>query len=155
MTDLKGRLQSDLTDAMRAKDELRMATLRMALAAISNEEVAGASARTLSDDEVVSVLAKEAKKRREAATAYDDASRPELADRERAELGVLEGYLPEALSDEDLAAMIDAAVAEAAASGHTGMKAMGAVMKVLTPQVRGRADGSVVAAQVKERLAAG
>ena len=105
---LKERLHSDLTDGMRARDELRTATLRMALTAITNEEVSGQAARELSDDEVVTVLQREAKKRRESAEAYDGAGRAELADRERAELGVLDGYLPAAMADEDLAAIVTA-----------------------------------------------
>src|SRR5689334_20372768 len=106
----KARLQGDLTTAMRARDEVRTATLRMALTAITNEEVAGTTARTLSDDEVTAVLVREAKKRREAAEAYDGASRPELAERERAELVVLQEYLPAALTDDELAGLVAAAV---------------------------------------------
>ena len=152
-TTLKDQLRADLTTAIKARDELRSSTLRMALTAVTNEEVAGKSARTLSrDHDVVAVLGREAKKRREAATAYDDAGRAELADRERAELGVLEGYLPAPLDDAEVAAIVDAAVAAAAAEGRTGMAAMGAVMKLVTPQTQGRADGSAVAAAVRARL---
>lgn len=155
MSPLKQRLQDDLTAAMRSGDEVRLATVRMALAAITTEEVAGASARELDDDEVTQVLAREAKKRREAAAAYDDAARPELADRERAELAVLADYLPAALDDAELAAMIDAAVAQVRADGVDGPRAMGAVMKVVQPQVRGRADGGHVAALVRQALGLG
>jgi hypothetical protein len=155
---LKEQLRSDLTAAMKAKDDdqskVRMATLRMALSAISTEEVSGAQARVLSDDEVIVVLAREAKKRRESADAYESAGRPELAATELAELAVLQTYLPEQLSNADLAAIVDAAVAEAAAAGSTGMRAMGAVMKIVQPQVRGRADGTAVADLVKARLSA-
>jgi uncharacterized protein len=149
---LKQQLHSDLTDGMRARDELRTATLRMALTAVTNEEVAGKVARELSDDEVVAVLQREAKKRRESAQAYDDANRPELAERERAELGVLDGYLPAAMADEDLTAIVAAAVAAAQADGAEGPRAMGAVMKLVTPQVAGQAEGGRVAAEVRRQL---
>lgn len=152
MSELKDRLHADLTTAMKQRDELTAATLRMALTAVTNEEVAGTAARELSDDEVVAVLSKEAKKRREAAEAYDGAGRPELAERERAELGVLTGYLPAALSDAELDALVAEAVAAAQAAGLEGGRAMGAVMKSLTPQVAGRADGAAVAARVKAAL---
>jgi hypothetical protein len=153
MSAMKDRLQSDLTDAIRAQDELTMATLRMALAAITNAEVSGKEARQLSDDDVVLVLTSEAKKRREAAESFDGAGAIERADRERAELTVLQRYLPEQLSEEEITAIVDAAVADAAAQGQTGPAAMGAVMKVVTPQTRGRADGGQVAALVKAALA--
>ena len=106
---LKERLQSDLTEAIRARDELTSSTLRMALTAVRSEEVSGSSARTLEEPEVIAVLGREAKKRREAATAYDDAGRDELATRERSELGVLERYLPAQLSDSELEALVDEA----------------------------------------------
>ncbi len=152
MTALKDQLHSDLTDAMRARQEVVTATLRMALTAVTNEEVAGKSARELSDDEVVTVLQREAKKRRESATAYDDAGRPELADRERAELEVLDKYLPAAMDDAELTAIVTAAVAQANADGAQGRGAMGAVMKLVTPQVTGRAEGGRVAAEVRRQL---
>lgn len=154
MSTLKEQLQADLTAAIRAQDSVVSATLRMALAAITNEEVAGKVARVLTDDEVVTVLTKEGKKRREAIEAYVAANRQDLADKEAAELTVLEKYLPEQLSETELAELIAAAVAEAKASGAEGMKAMGAVMKVLQPKVNGRADGSAVAAAVKAALGA-
>jgi len=137
---------------MKARDEVRSGTIRMVLSAITTEEVSGKEARELTDDDVITVLGREAKKRREAADAYDDAGRVDLADKERAELTVIEGYLPEQMSDDDLAAIIEAAVAEVAASGAEGGKAMGAVMKIVQPQVKGRADGGVVAAKVKSAL---
>ena len=149
MSELKDRLQADLTTAMKARDELRTATLRMALTAVKTEEVSGGAARELADDEVLKVLAREAKKRRESATAYTDAGRAELAEREDAERVVLEEYLPSQLSDEELAALVAAAVAEA---GATSPQQMGAVMKLVTPRVAGRAEGGRVAAAVKKAL---
>jgi len=153
MTNLKAQLQTDLTAAIKAKDSLTSGTLRMVLSAITNEEVSGKEARVLNDQDMITVLNREAKKRKEAATAYDDAKRPELADKERAELGIIQAYLPEALSDEELANIIASAVAEVAKSGATGPSAMGAVMKLVSPQVSGRADGGAVAAAVKSALA--
>jgi uncharacterized protein YqeY len=154
MSDMKQTLQSDLTESIRSRDEVRSATLRMALAAITNEEVSGKTARVLTDDEVIMVLGREAKKRRESVEAYTSAGRQELADREEAELAVLAKYLPEALSDAELSALIAQALDEIKAQGAEGMKAMGAVMKVLQPQIQGRADGAAVAAAVKAALGA-
>jgi uncharacterized protein YqeY len=148
-TTLKAQLRSDLTSAMKARDELRSATIRMALTAITNEEVAGKTARELSEDEVLKVLTREVKKRKEAAEAFAGAGRAEQAAREEAEGEVLTAYLPAQLSDEELQALVDEAVAE---SGAEGPRAMGAVMKVLTPKVAGRADGSRVAAAVRAKL---
>ena len=124
----------------------------MVLAAITNEEVSGKVAKELTDQEVITVLNREAKKRKEAATAFDDANRPELAQRERAELDVITTYLPEALSSDALELIIREAVATAAAHGQSGPSAMGAVMKLVTPQVSGRADGAAVASAVKAAL---
>ena len=152
MSELKARLQSDLTTAMKGRDELSAATIRMALTAITNEEVAGKEHRELTDDDVVTVLGREAKKRREAAEAYDAANRPELAERERSELGVLQAYLPQALDEAEVRAIIDAAVAQVTATGASGGAAMGQVMKLVQPQVKGRADGGQVAALVKAAL---
>jgi uncharacterized protein YqeY len=152
MSTLKETLQSDLTAAIRSRDGLTSATLRMALTAVTTEEVSGKSARTLSDAEVMGVLTKEAKKRREAATAFSDAGRPELAERELAELGVLSGYLPEPLTVEEVSAMVDATVAQVAAEGVTGMPAMGRVMKELTPRTAGRFDGGQLAQLVRTAL---
>ncbi|MFY9929839.1 MAG: GatB/YqeY domain-containing protein [Streptosporangiaceae bacterium] len=151
MAELKERLRADLNAAMRARDQVRMRTLRMALSSITTEEVAGSVARDLSDDEIVKVLAREARKRREAAEAFGAAGRTEQAQAERAEGAVLADYLPAQLSDGELAALVDAAIAE---TGATGMKSMGQVMKTLTPKVAGRADGGRVAAEVRRRLSA-
>jgi len=137
---------------MRARDTVRSSTIRMVLTALQVEEVSGTSARELSDPEVTTVLGREAKKRREAATAYQDAGREELAERERAELAVLADYLPEQLSDEDLAALVADEVAAAAAAGATGKAAMGAVMKGVKPRVAGKAEGGRVAAEVRRQL---
>jgi uncharacterized protein YqeY len=152
VAELKERLRADLNAAMRARDQVRMRTLRMALSSITNEEVAGASARQLSDDEVMKVLTREARKRREAAEAFGAAGRTEQAAAERAEGEVLAGYLPAQLGDDELAALVTAAIAETGASGMAGM---GQVMKTLTPQIAGRADGARVAAEVRRRLSAG
>jgi uncharacterized protein len=149
VAELKERLRADLNAAMRARDQVRMRTLRMALTSITNEEVAGASARNLTDDEIVKVLTREARKRREAAEAFSAAGRSEQAAAERAEGEVLADYLPAQLSDEELAALVDAAIAE---TGASGMASMGQVMKTVTPRVAGRADGARVAAEVRRRL---
>jgi uncharacterized protein YqeY len=149
VTTLKEALRADLNSAMRERDQVRMRTIRMALTAITNEEVAGAAARDLSDDEIVKVLTREAKKRREAAEAYDAAGRAEQAAAERAEGEIITGYLPAQLSDDEIASIVDQAIAT---TGASGMKAMGQVMKIVTPQTAGRADGSRVAAEVRRRL---
>ncbi|MDF4254303.1 GatB/YqeY domain-containing protein [Streptomyces sp. WMMB303] len=153
MTTLKSRLQDDLTAAIKERDELRSATLRMTLAAITKEEVAGTSARELSDDEVQKVITREAKKRREAAEAFADGGRTEQAERERAEGEVLADYLPQQLTDEELDVLVAEAVEEARAGGAEGPRAMGAVMKIVNPKVAGRAEGGRVAGAVKKRLA--
>jgi uncharacterized protein YqeY len=146
---LKATVQRDLTTAMRERDQVRAGTLRMALTAISTEEVSGTQARELSDDDVLKVLAKEAKKRKEAATAFTDAGRPELAAKEEAELAVLEAYLPAQLSDAELESIVAAAVEQ---TGATGMQQMGQVMKAAQAVVAGRADGGRLAAVVKATL---
>ena len=146
---LKSTLRDDLHTSMRERDRVRSATLRMALTAVTNEEVSGATARELTDDEVLKVLAKEAKKRREAATAYLEAKRPELAAKEEAELVFLEAYLPAQLSEAELQALVAQAVSE---TGATGMPQMGLVMKVATALVAGRAEGGRVAALVRSAL---
>ena len=148
-TTLKARLQHDLHDSMRARDKVRSGTLRMVLTAITNAEVAGDEARELSDDEVLKVVAKEAKKRKEASAAYRDAKRPELADTEDAELVVLEEYLPAQLGDDELREIVERAVAS---TGATGMPQMGLVMKTAQTEVAGRADGGRVAAIVRAVL---
>jgi uncharacterized protein YqeY len=152
VSDLLTRLRADLTTAMKARDEVRTAALRMALTAVSTEQTSGKAARELSDDEVVGVLSREVKKRREAADAFAAAGRAESAERERAEHAVLSEYLPAALSDDEIDDLVAEAVAAAAAAGATGPQAMGAVMKALAPQVKGRADGSVVAGKVRAAL---
>jgi uncharacterized protein YqeY len=152
VTELKDRLRADLNTAMRARDQVRMRALRMALTSITNEEVAGASARDLSDEEIVKVLTREAKKRREAAEAFGAAGRDEQAAAERAEGDVLAAYLPAQLGDEELAALVGDAITE---TGAVGMKSMGQVMKVLTPRLAGQADGARVAAEVRRQLSSG
>jgi uncharacterized protein YqeY len=142
-------LHADLNAAMKARDEVTTATLRMALTAVTNEEVAGKEARELSDDEVIRVLTRENKKRREAAEAFDGAGRPELAARERAEGEVLERYLPAQLGDDELVELVRAAIAE---TGAASMRDMGAVMKVVQPRVAGRADGKRVSDEVRRQL---
>ena len=152
VNELKERLRADLTDAMRHRDQVRLRTLRMALTAITTEEVAGSAVHELSDEDVLKVLTREAKKRREAAEAFEAAGRAEQAEAERAEGVVLAGYLPAQLSDEELAGLVTAAVAE---TGAAGLPGMGKVMKAVTPRVAGRADGARVAAEVRRQLAAG
>jgi uncharacterized protein len=147
---LKSTLRADLHSSMREHDKVRSETLRMALTAITNEEVSGTAARELSDDEVLKILAKEAKKRREAATAYNEAKRPELAVKEEAELAILEAYLPTPLSDAELEALVAQALTE---TGATGTSQMGMAMKAANALVAGRADGGRIAAIVKSALA--
>ena len=153
MSTLKDRLRTDLTAAIKARDELRSSTIRMVLTAITNAEVAGKEHRDLTDDDVIGVLSTEAKKRREAATAFEEGGRGESAAKERAEAEVIADYLPEALSADDVAAIVAAAVEQTGAAGE-GMKAMGKVMGVVQPQVKGRADGAAVAAEVRRQLGA-
>lgn len=136
---------------MRSRDQVRLRTLRMALTSITNEEVSGATVHELSDEDIVKVLAREAKKRREAAEAYEAAGRAGQAEAERAEGDVLSGYLPAQLSDDEIASLVTAAIAE---TGAAGMPGMGKVMKAVTPQVAGRADGARVAAEVRRQLGA-
>jgi uncharacterized protein YqeY len=150
MSELKARLRNDLNTAMKARDELTTATLRMTLTAITTEEVAGKQARELADDEVLRVITRESKKRREAAEAFDAAGRVELAERERNEGGVLDRYLPAQLDDDELTGLVTAAVAEAGASTP---RDMGAVMKIVQPKVAGRADGKRVSDEVRRQLA--
>jgi uncharacterized protein len=151
MSTLKDRLRSDLTSAMKARDELRSSTLRMVLTAVTNLEVSGKQARELSDDDVLGVLTSESKKRREAAQAFEDAGRAESAAKERAEAGVIAEYLPAQLSEDEIRALVAAAIAETGAA-ELGMKGMGKVMGALQPKVKGRADGGAVAAEVKRQL---
>lgn len=152
MSTMKEVLRADLHTAMKARDELRSSTLRLVLAAVTTEEVAGKSARVLTDDEVLKVLAKESRKRREAAEAFASAGRAERAEREAAEGAVIDAYLPAALTDDELRALVAAAIA---GTGAAGPSAMGQVMKAVTPAVAGRAEGGRVAAEVRAQLAAG
>ena len=149
MSPLKDQLQADLTAAMKARDELRSATLRMVLTAVRTEEVAGKSARQLDDAEVVTVLGREAKKRREAAEAFEQGGRPESAARERAEGEVIATYLPAQLDDDELRDLVASAIGEI---GAAGPQAMGQVMKAVTPRTAGRAEGGRVAAEVRRQL---
>jgi uncharacterized protein YqeY len=149
MGTLKDSLTADLRAAMKARDELTTSTLRMALAAVRTAEVAGAAARELTDDEVLGVLTKEAKKRREAATAFADAGRAEQAGKERAEGEVLERYLPAQLPDDELTALVAGALS---AGGFTGRAQMGPAMKAAQAAVAGRAEGARVAAEVRRQL---
>lgn len=151
MANLKERLRADLSASMKARDVVRTRTIRMVLTAVSNEEVAGKTARELSDDEVIAVLTKEAKKRRDAGEAFTAAGREDRAAAERAEGEVLASYLPAQLSDDDLAGIVAAAISE---TGAAGMSAMGQVMKAVRPQVAGRAEGARVAAEVRRQLGA-
>jgi uncharacterized protein YqeY len=149
MGTLKDRLNDDLHTAMKARDELTTATLRMTLAAVRNAEVAGTEARDLSDDEVLAVLTRESKKRREAATAFADANRPEQAAKERSEGEVIERYLPKQLTDDEIAALVKDALA---AGGYAGKAQMGPAMKAAQAAVAGRAEGGRVASEVRRQL---
>jgi uncharacterized protein YqeY len=150
MPELKARLKNDLTTAIKARDKVRTGTLRMVLAAISTEEAAGSTSRSLGDDEITRLLTREAKKRREAAEAFDKGDRPEQAAAERAESEVISDYLPKQLTDEELSSLVAEAVTE---TGAEGPRAMGQVMKVVNPKIAGRAEGARVAAEVKRQLA--
>jgi hypothetical protein len=151
MGTLKDRLNDDLHTSMKSRDELTTATLRMALAAVRNAEVAGTEARALSDDEVLAVLTKESKKRREAATAFADAGRAEQAAKERSEGEILDRYLPKQLTDEEVAELVAGALV---AGGFTGRGQMGPAMKAAQAAVAGRAEGGRVAAEVRRQLGA-
>ena len=152
MTSLKDTLKADLNTAMKARAELEVSTLRMVLAAVMNAEVAGAEAVTLTDDQVLAVMMAEAKKRSEAAEVYDQAGRAESATKERAELAVIERYLPAALSDDELITIVNEEVAKAAAEGNTGGKAMGLVVKAVRARAGAGVDGGRVASLVKSAL---
>ena len=149
---LKEKLQNELTEAMRARDEVRSSTIRMILTAIKNEEVSGKEARELSDAEVITVLSREAKKRREAAEAFEQAGAKDRADMEKAEGVVIAEYLPVQLRESEIQEMINAAIAE---TGATGPQQMGLVMKSIQPKIAGRADGGVVSSLVKAALSGG
>jgi uncharacterized protein YqeY len=146
---LKEKLQSDLTDAIRSRVEVKSGTIRMLLAAITTEEVSGKAARVLTDAEIITVLSREAKKRREAVEAYVAAKRTDLADKEKAEGDVISEYLPAQLSEDEIKKMIADAITETGASGPAGM---GQVMKVLSPKIAGKADGGLVSGLVKSAL---
>ena len=152
MANLKEQLKNDLTQAIKSSNQVVSGTLRMALTAITNQEVSGKEAKQLSDAEVLSVLTKEAKKRQESVEAYLQANRKDLADKESAELAVLEKYLPAALTESEVDEIILKAITQASAQGATGMKAMGIVMKIIQPQTAGRFDGTLLANKVKEKL---
>ncbi|HEU5003562.1 MAG TPA: GatB/YqeY domain-containing protein [Actinomycetota bacterium] len=153
MASLKEQLRADLTDSMRARDEVRTATLRMALSAITKAEVAGSEAAELTDDQVRAVIRSELNRRTEAAGIYTDAGRDALAARERAEGDVLAAYLPAQLADAELALVVAEEVAAAAGNGLAGPKAMGAVIKAVRARLGEQAAGDRVAALVKEQLA--
>ena len=151
MSAMKDQLRSDLTDSMKARDQLRSSTLRMVLTAISTAEVAGKEAKELGDDEVLTIVGSEVKKRREAAEAFTQGNRPELAEKEMAEAEILSTYLPAQMSTEEIAAVVSAAIEQTGAAGE-GMKAMGKVMGIVSAQTKGKADGGAVAAEVKRQL---
>jgi len=151
VSQLKDRLRADLTAAIKARDGVRSSTLRMALTAITNAEVAGKEARELTDEDVLGVLTSEGKKRREAAEAFAQAGRSEQAAKERAELAVLADYLPQQLTAEEIAALVTEAI-ESTGARDEGLRAMGRVMGTLQPAVKGRADGGAVAAEVRKQL---
>jgi uncharacterized protein YqeY len=151
MSALKDRLRADLTASMKDRNEVRTRTLRMVLTEISKEEVSGSAARELDDGEIQRLLAREAKRRREAAEAFSDAGRADQATAELAEGEVLAEYLPTQLDDAELASLVATAIAE---SGASGQGAMGQVMRAVTPKVAGRAEGARVAAEVRRQLTA-
>jgi uncharacterized protein YqeY len=149
---LKNRMQNDLTEAMKAGDDLTKSTIRMMLAAVMNAEVAGKEAVTLSDEQVIGVLRSESKKRLESAEVYEQAGRTELAVKERNEIAIIERYLPAAMDEAQLNAVVSEEVAKAAANGQTGPKAMGVVIKAVKERVGASADGAAIAAAVKSAL---
>ena len=153
MASLKDTLKNDLTAAMKAGNDIAKSTLRMALSAITNAEVAGDAAVELSDEQIIKVLQAESKKRAESAELYDQAGRTDAANQERAEAVILATYLPAALSDAELAQVVAEEVAHAAGAGNTGMKAMGMVVKAVRDRVGSSADGSKIADLVKAALA--
>mgnify|MGYP003344044547 FL=1 len=150
---LKARIQADISDAVRAGDELTKSTLRMALAAIMNAEVAGSEAVVLSDEQIINVLRSESKKRAESAEIYEQAGRTESAAKERGEIEIIERYLPAAMDADALNAIVAEEVAKAASNGQAGPKAMGAVIKAVKERVGASADGAAIAAAVKSALA--
>ncbi|MFL6113525.1 MAG: GatB/YqeY domain-containing protein [Catenulispora sp.] len=151
MSELKDRLRNDLTASMKARDSMRSSTLRMLLTSVTNAEVSGKAQRELSDDDIVGVLSTEAKKRREAADAFEAAGRTDSATKERAEAEIITGYLPAQLSEAEISDLVSATIASLDVGGE-GIRAMGRVMGALQPQVKGRADGGAVAAEVRRQL---
>lgn len=151
--EMKQRLHNDMTAALKARDELRKSTLRMALTAITKAEVAGKEARELSDAEIIDVLGAEAKKRRESVIAYREAGRDELAVKEQAEADILAEYLPEQLTADEIAALVTETIAQTGAA-ELGPRGIGKVMGALQPKVKGKADGGAVSAEVKRQLGA-
>ncbi|GDX26956.1 hypothetical protein LBMAG12_13300 [Actinomycetes bacterium] len=149
---LKSRIQADISEALRSGDELLKSTLRMALAAIMNAEVAGAQATVLTDDQIINLLRSEVKKRAESAEIYAAAGRTELATKETQEMAIIELYLPAAMDAAALASIVAQEVANAAANGQEGPRAMGAVIKAVKERVGAQADGSAIAAAVKSAL---
>jgi uncharacterized protein YqeY len=152
-SELKQRLHDDMTTALKARDDIRKSTLRMALTAVTKAEVAGKEARELSDAEVLDVLTSEAKKRRESVTAYREAGREELADKEQAEADILAEYLPEQLTEEEIVALVTETIA-ATGAAELGPRGIGKVMGALQPKTKGKADGAIVSAEVKRQLGA-
>jgi uncharacterized protein YqeY len=150
---MKQRLHDDMTAALKARDEIRKSTLRMALTAVTKAEVAGKEARELSDSDIVDVLSSEAKKRRESVVAYRDAGRAELAEKEQAEADILAEYLPEQLTEDEIKALVTQAIATTGAA-ELGPRGIGKVMGALQPKVKGKADGAIVSAEVKRQLGA-
>jgi len=151
VSELKYRLRNDLTASMKARDSMRSSTLRMLLTSVTNAEVSGKAQRELTDDDVIGVLSTEAKKRREAAEAYEAAGRADSATKERTEADIITGYLPAQLGDAEISALVSETIATLGVAGE-GMRAMGRVMGALQPQVKGRADGGAVAAEVRRQL---
>jgi uncharacterized protein YqeY len=147
---LKETLKSDLTEAIRSSNKVVSGTIRMVLTAITNEEVSGKEARVLTEDEIITVLSREAKKRREAAEEFAKANRPDKAAEEKAEGEVIAKYLPAQLSEYDIKKMIAAAIAS---TGAAGPGDMGKVMGAIKPQIAGKADGALVSSLVKAALA--
>jgi len=149
---LKEILQHDLTEAIRSRDELKSGTIRMVLTAITNEEVSGKEARTLTEPEIITVLSREAKKRREAAEAFAEGGRADRAEREKLEGEFITTYLPAQLTESEIKQLIADAIAETGATGPAGM---GQVMKIVSPKIAGKADGGTVSALVKAALTGG
>lgn len=150
---MKQRLHDDMTAALKARDEIRKSTLRMALTAVTKAEVAGKEARELSDTEIVDVLSSEAKKRRESVVAYREAGRAELAEKEQAEADILAEYLPEQLTEDEIKALVTEAIASTGAA-ELGPRGIGKVMGALQPKTKGKADGAILSAEVKRQLGA-